>query len=42
MLMKGYSILRQATKEEADTYDQFGAAGYMMIKCYSEDLLANK
>ena len=42
MLMKGYSVLRQATKEEADTYDQFGYAGYMMIKCYAEDLLANK
>ncbi|WP_257143166.1 hypothetical protein [Bacillus cereus] len=42
MLMKGYSVLRQVTKEEADTYDQFGYAGYMMIKCYAEDLLANK
>lgn len=42
MLMKGYSILRQATEEEADTYCQFGSAGYMMIKCYAEDLLVNK
>ncbi|KXY47270.1 Imm26 family immunity protein [Bacillus mycoides] len=42
MLMKGYAVLRQATQEEADTYGQLGAAGYMMIKCYAEDLLASK
>lgn len=42
MLMKGYTILRNATEEEADTYHRLGASGYMVIKCYADDLLVNK
>lgn len=39
MLQKGYKILRQATKQEAEKYDVLGTSGYLVIKIYAEKLL---